>query len=205
MKRTVQIRTFEKEVNGISISLPICQRKEDEFFEVTSICKAFGKDFEDYKINKETQELIEDLTKILKSQNSGELKLIDSKRGRYGGTYVHPYVFGHFAQWVNRNFRAQVAIWIGDGLINHRNKTSELHFNLSDAIAENIRYSKGLFIQENIMLKRVLEVKEKDYLDFSDAELLEKRVNLQKHDIALIKSGIKDRKKREEILNNLPI
>ena len=47
-------------------------------------------------VNKDTQELIEDLSKILKPRNSGVLKLIDSKRGRYGGTYVHPYIFGHF-------------------------------------------------------------------------------------------------------------
>lgn len=205
MTRDVQIREFNKVIDGVEISIPIKQRKSDEYFEITSISKAFGKDLSEYMSNKQTKELIEDLTEVLTTGKSRELKLVDSKTGRYGGTYVHPYVFGHFAQWVNRKFRAQVAIWIGDGLIQHRNKTSELHFNLTDAITENIRYSKGLFIQESKMLKRVLEVKEKDYLNFSDSQLLEKRVQLQKHDIALIKSGIKDRNKREEILKNLPI
>ena len=41
-------------------------------------------------------------------------KIIESKKGKYGGTWVHPQVLTHLAQWISPEFAVQVNKWVFD-------------------------------------------------------------------------------------------
>ena len=48
--------------------------------------------------------------------------LKQNKRGKDNkGVWMHPYLFADYAQWLSPEFRAKVAIWIGDNLLLFRN------------------------------------------------------------------------------------
>lgn len=67
----------------------------------TAIAEAHGKRIDHWLANKETKDYIEKLN----TRNHGEL--IKAKRGRNGGTWLHPKLAVVFARWISVDF----AIW----------------------------------------------------------------------------------------------
>ena len=83
----------------------------DGYVNATALCKAGGKLFNDYSRCKQTQAYVQAL-----EQNTGipVLRLIESKKGKNGGTWVHPQVATHLAQWISPEFAVQVNKWVFD-------------------------------------------------------------------------------------------
>jgi len=101
-----------KAVNVIRIANGKSEKRLDKFFEndhseyLEALCKYLNQD------------------NILIPQKNGELKptdLIIVKKGRYGGTWLHPYYYTKFARWLSPEFEAAVDIWITDNLLMFRN------------------------------------------------------------------------------------
>ncbi len=88
-----QIPNFvEREFNEQAIR----QRNEDGYFDATAMCRVANKRWVDYSENQSTQLFLKELSK---SENLALLKLVQSKHGRYGGTWIHPYVAVNLASF----------------------------------------------------------------------------------------------------------
>ena len=92
------------ELNGIVI---LC--REDGYIDATRLCKAGGKQFKHWNCLESTKELVNAL--ILKVGIT-TVKLIDSKKGKYGGSWVHPDLAIQLAQWISPMFSLQVSSWV---------------------------------------------------------------------------------------------
>ena len=102
------------QINGVSV----LQRESDGFFNATAMCKASDKKLSHYKSNDTTQEFLEAL-----STDAGipASRLIQAVRGGSSaqGTWVHPKVAIHLAQWLSPKFAVKVTNlvmdWFGAG------------------------------------------------------------------------------------------
>jgi KilA-N domain len=100
----------------------IQQRESDGYINATAMCKATGKLWAHYMENGSTKEFLQELSltigiPIVKNSNYGKipaLELIQSETGRYGGTWVHPYIAINLAQWCSAAFAVQVSKWVID-------------------------------------------------------------------------------------------
>ncbi len=86
----------------------IRQRSSDGYFDATAMCKANSKHFKHYMENQSTTEFVNALSLKI---GIPPFKIIESKAGRYGGSWVHPKVAIHLAIWCNPNFAVIVIDW----------------------------------------------------------------------------------------------
>ncbi len=94
-----------------------------------------------------TQELIKEIC-IAEAIELDEVKI--SKRGKFGGTWVHPILFIDIAMWYSPKFKASVLRWAIDGLLSNRNDSGdsfkamnkELNTNFPEECSQAITYVK---------------------------------------------------------------
>lgn len=92
----------------------IAQRATDGYINATAMCKAAGKAFADYERLASTQEFLAEL-----SGSMGiPIDLLVSKNmvgpNELRGTWVHPQVSTHLAQWASARFAVMVSRWVLD-------------------------------------------------------------------------------------------
>lgn len=99
----------EHQFNGKAIN----QRNEDGYISATAMCRVAGKQIGHYKSNDQTKEYLEALSTDIGIPTS---ELIQSLKGGSGqqGTWVHPKVAIHLAQWLSPQFAVQVTNWVYD-------------------------------------------------------------------------------------------
>lgn len=85
------------------------QFREDGYFNMTVAAKHFGKRLDHFFANEETNEYICQLDELLdlKSPEFRVFGLVDTRRGRNGGTWAHPKLAVFFARWLDVKF----AVW----------------------------------------------------------------------------------------------
>jgi len=71
----------------------------------TPIADRFGKRLDHWLANAETQQYLAALAEALNTRDSGDL--IQARRGRGGGTWLHPKLAVAFARWLDLKF----AVW----------------------------------------------------------------------------------------------
>lgn len=86
----------------------------DAWFNATEIAEAYGKRLDKFWEREETKEYLDGLCEILNTPKTGDLnkpfnikgypQFIKTKRGKNGGTWLHPDLMVHFARWVNIRF-----------------------------------------------------------------------------------------------------
>lgn len=99
--RAELVRAF----NGVEIR----QRSTDGYINATSMCQANGKKWFDYRRLDSTNEFIQALAE---STGFPAESLVEMRSGRGGGTYVHPDIAIHLAQWCSAKFAVQVSKWV---------------------------------------------------------------------------------------------
>lgn len=77
----------------------------DGWINAGDAARQFGKRVDHWLANAETQQYIEALAEALNTRDSGDL--IRSRRGRGGGTWLHPKLAVAFARWLDVKF----AVW----------------------------------------------------------------------------------------------
>lgn len=90
------------------------QFREDGWFNATVAAERFGKRLDHWLANRETGQYITALSELLNTRNPGEL--IHARKGRNGGTWLHPKLAVAFARWLDVRF----AVWCDmqiDGLL----------------------------------------------------------------------------------------
>jgi len=115
----VKISELEKESkpnikkdNILSLNrIPIISRKEDGYINLTALCKAGKKEFNEWKRNKKTQEFL----KVLNSSP----RILGDEFIKYNtgsiherSTWGHPQVAVNIAQWISPEFDVHVSKWI---------------------------------------------------------------------------------------------
>lgn len=95
------MNSITKDFNG----LPIVFR-EDGYINMTKAAEQFpGKRIDNFWANEETRQYIQAMDDFLIPSISSEL--IQSKKGRHGGTFCHPKLAVFFARWLDVRF----AVW----------------------------------------------------------------------------------------------
>ncbi len=114
----------------------VSQRTKDGMFNATSLMKQWNeskggskKEMGDFFRTKSTKEFIEVIESDSKDGNSPYLKT----RGKYGGTWMHPYLFIDFAMWINPRFKLEVIKFVYDQLIKNRHLAGDNYKTLSSS------------------------------------------------------------------------
>lgn len=134
-----------REFNGQVIE----QRDGDGYMDATAMCKATGKKWAQYWRNQDTQDFVKALSqKVGKTIES----LLEVQTGRHGGTYVHPKLAMHLAQWCSPVFAVEVSGWVLDLLT--KGEVSVQHQPVDPVLAmlENAKatYLKQLELQKQL-------------------------------------------------------
>lgn len=98
----------------------IGQRQTDGYMDATAMCQANGKKWSHYWSNQSTQEFVQALAADAGIPASA---LVEVRRGgtvNEQGTYVHPKLAIHLAQWCSARFAVLVSGWVLDLLTTGR-------------------------------------------------------------------------------------
>lgn len=210
--KTLQI--VKREFNGSYIE----QRNTDGYFNATLLMEIANKStnekscFNDFWKNKGTKEFMEELADSLNKEKTPCLKTIlpsdlyETKRGRGGCTWMHPYLFVKFAMWLSPKFEVQVIKWVYDNLIDFRNQAGDYYKELCSAIMNRYtqyfseKPSPLIFSNEAKFLNSLVagEFKglERNELNEKQLDLLN---NLQKLDIDMIERGLGKLQRHEKL------
>lgn len=114
----------------------VSQRTKDGMFNATSLLKQWNKS-KGLKRGKEVNDFLKiDKTKefilaLEEEYNDNTKKIVLSKRGLDGGTWLDPLLFIDFAMWLNPTFKVQVLKFVYDELIKERNDAGDNYILLS--------------------------------------------------------------------------
>ena len=134
----------------------VIQRTKDQMFNATSLLKQWNgsnpakqREFRNFwkttKLNEFMSEVV--LNELgFKCVDSTHLKksLTTIGRGKYGGTWMHPFLFIKFAMWLNPRFEYQVIKFVYDELIKNRHLAGDNYKTFCAAvysIASNCDFS----------------------------------------------------------------
>lgn len=119
------------------------------------------------------------------------LQVIETKRGKNGGTWVHPYLFLDFAMWLNPRFKLWAMSIIEDKLIQLRNEAGDRFKEMQQALKISGAVSPRDFAKEAAMINRIVfngaTKEQRDKANESQLDLLNK---LQKFNGHLIGKGV---------------
>lgn len=90
----------------------ISQRITDGYINATAMCKAAGKKINDYGRLSTTQAFLKELSSETGIPASGLVQIIKGGNPQFQGTWVHPQVAIHLAQWLSPKFAVLVSKWV---------------------------------------------------------------------------------------------
>lgn len=173
-----KVLNFKRPVNGVLVE----QRAADGFINATAMCVAHGKHVKDWLKTRPAWDLLVALSVRLgievkedftPDSNTARLQRIFShlltvKRGspeNGGGTWIHPKLAVHLAQWCNPEFALLVSDWIEEWMMTGRNP---IPFDLEqEFIAWQERYDIRMYLKDFLrpeLMKAVVEWAEKNNL-----------------------------------------
>jgi hypothetical protein len=119
------------------------QMREDGYIFATKLAKYAGKDLYSWKRNSETQKVIKKLEEKVNREKTvyKDKNLIEVYKGNSGkyksGTWIHPDLGIHLAQWCSPSFSLQVSKWIRELIITNEVKIGNEKNN--DDLAEILK------------------------------------------------------------------
>lgn len=117
-------------------------------------------------------------------------KVIETKRGKYGGTWVHPYLFLDFAMWLNPRFKLWAMSIIEDKLIEMRNQAGDRFKEMAQALKQSGATSPREYMREcNMINKLVFGSTGKEQRNSATQEQLDMLNKMQKFNAKMIESG----------------
>jgi hypothetical protein len=134
-----------KEIEPINHSLNgelVGQRVSDGYINATAMCKAAGKKWNDYRRLQATGEFFDELSKALSilvdpvagipATEQFQALIISVQGGSPAlqGTWVHPQVAIHLAQWLSGAFAVQVSKWVFEWMSSGRQAQARLPYHL---------------------------------------------------------------------------
>lgn len=92
----------------------VYQRVADGYVNATAMCKAAGRLFGHYNGLKTTQAFLGELSSVIGIPITGLVQIIQGGSPGLQGTWVHPQVAIHLAQWLSPTFAVRVTGWVFD-------------------------------------------------------------------------------------------
>lgn len=199
MEKTMKTSiTIFRPDNGISVR----QDTKTSFFNANDLLEMYNKReksskaIDAYFRNDSTKRYVEALMQQedLNTVNSGELEnpIISTKRGKNGGTWMHPYLFIDFAMWLSPEFKVKVVKWVYDNLISLRIESGDGFKQVNQALFE-VKPNRTPFEYANeakMINKIVFGSPEKDQRNSATEDQLALLKSLQKADKQLILDGV---------------
>lgn len=198
------LQIVKREFNGSMIE----QRNTDGYFNATSLLTLYNLNSDKKKViaefwsNDSTKDFMRELASDLNIGKNIDLNptlitdLYQTKRGRGGCTWMHPYLFVKFAMWLSPKFEVQVIKWVYDNLIDFRNQAGDYYKELCSSIMSRYtqyyqdKPSPLIFSNEakflNLLVVGEFKGVERNELNEKQLDLLN---NLQKLDIDMIDRG----------------
>ncbi|MBJ7535064.1 KilA-N domain-containing protein [Rhodomicrobium vannielii ATCC 17100] len=109
----------------------INQRIKDGYVNATAMCNAARKLWGNYRRNEATQEFLDELSTDMRIRISELIQSVKGGKPELQGTWVHPKVAIHLAQWLSPRFAVQVTNWVyewmGEGALKSK---PELPFHI---------------------------------------------------------------------------
>lgn len=90
------------------------QRASDGYINATAMCKAADRRIAKYLENDTTQDYLQELSSDVRIRTSELVQVIKGGEPHLQGTWVHPQVAIHLAQWLSPKFSVQVSKWVYD-------------------------------------------------------------------------------------------
>lgn len=90
------------------------QRASDGYINATAMCQATGKNLADYARLKSTEAFLSELSDDMGIPISEIIQIVKGGNPYEQGTWVHPLVATHVAQWCSPKFAVAVSKWIHD-------------------------------------------------------------------------------------------
>jgi len=188
---------MKRDLNGIKIR----QDSKTGFLNANDLLDAYNlaggekKHLHHYLENKSTRETMAAvLDEIQNTRNSGEFEngVIKAKRGKNGGTWMHPYLIIDFGMWLSPKFKVTVLRWVYDNLISFRNECGDGFKKVNDALFERKpNRSPFSYSNEAKMINKIVFGKpDKGQRNGATETQLSMLKALQKADVKLIESGI---------------
>lgn len=119
-----------------------------------------------------------------------DIKVIETRRGKNGGTWVHPYLFLDFAMWLNPKFKLWAMSIIEDKLIELRNEAGDRFKDMQKALKAAGAVSPREYAREASMLNKIVfdgaSRRRRDSATTQELDLLNR---LQKYNAHLIDKG----------------
>lgn len=189
-----------RDLNGV----PVRQSTKTSYFNANDLLDIYiqtggvEKRLDRYFDNKSAREYISTIqADILNTTNSGELEssLVEpyyTKRGKYGGTWMHPYLFIDFAMWLSPKFKLTCVKWIYDKLIDLRLEGGETFKAVNRALfnqkpnTTHFEYSN----EAKMINKLVFGNPSGGQRNGASEEHLDLLTRLQKADIHFIEQGL---------------
>lgn len=105
------------------------QRAEDGYINATAMCKAAGKQFNEYTSKGSSKAYLDELSSETGISVSGLVQVQKGGAPELQGSWVHPQVAIHLAQWVSAKFAVQVSKWVYDWM-SGKHQPTKLPFHL---------------------------------------------------------------------------
>jgi len=119
------------------------------------------------------------------------LEVFETKRGKNGGTWVHPYLFLDFAMWLNPRFKLWAMSIIEDKLIELRNEDGDRFKDMMFALKASGAVSPREYMKECLMLNNIVfGNSSKEQRNSASPDQLSLLNKLQKYNAHLISQGI---------------
>lgn len=188
---------MQREMNGLSIR----QDSKNQFFNATDLVDLYNKQsgdqkrIQNYLDNETTKRFLVALTEAENQNNSNSSDLDNglmiTKRGKYGGTWMHPYLFIDFAMWISPEFKVTVIRWVYDNLIKLRHEAGDSFKEVNEVLfeAKPNRAPYEYANEARMINKLVFGSPDPGQRNNATEEQLELLKALQKADMVLIKEG----------------
>ncbi len=112
---TTKYEIIEIDQTEITVDVSLLTKTEEMFFNATQMAKPFGKLPKDFWKQNQNNEYLEALI-VLSGDNKNRDDFVQTKRGKYGGTYFHDDLALQFARWLSPLFGVKLDKWAVDRL-----------------------------------------------------------------------------------------
>jgi len=139
-----------------------------------------------YTVNSTSMEFFEEIM-----NQESITSVYSSKKGKNGGTWMHPLVFVDFAMWVSSEFKYFAMQWLSDELLKNRDESGESYKKMASAVS--IYMGDDLARAGTAIPKIARAIKNnlcvEDWNNTTE-ENLKKRDEIQKNISILLKAGV---------------
>lgn len=120
------------------------QRAVDGYINATAMCKAAGKQFNEYTSKSSTSAFLVELAAETGISVSELVQVVKGGKPHLQGSWVHPQVAIHLAQWVSAKFAVQVSKWVFDWM-SGKGQPAKLPFHLERHLLNQNKIPLGKF------------------------------------------------------------